>query len=145
MNRVLFLVAAAPLCACATTYQPLTHQGTDAKISVLGSTPPTIATSKPSADDDGLLETLLKNGSLEQHQYDRLTSADTDAPAVTMGPRGFRVKSSDGDSSIKVGGRVQVDFNHHDNSGVDDALIQDGTELRRARIEMKGTLDKGVL
>ena len=62
-----------------------------------------------------------------------------------MGPGGFRVKSADGESSIKIGGRAQVDANIHSNEGGLDSMTTDGTELRRARFEMKGTLPHDII
>ena len=64
-----------------------------------------------------------------------------DEPKVSIGSKGFRVTSADGESSIKIGGRLQTDANAHSGEGPAlDPLIHDGTELRRARFEMKGTL-----
>lgn len=103
------------------------------------------------ADQGGLLDTLLENGALTEEQYGRLAAmeadvAEHDAVAnVSVGPGGFRVKSADGESSIKIGGRVQVDVNKHTESGVPDQDITDGSELRRARIEMKGTLPNDLV
>lgn len=63
---------------------------------------------------------------------------------VEMGKSGLRVKSGDGDFSMQLGGRVQADWSDH--SG-DDHLAGgkegvDGTEIRRARINVKGTAFK---
>jgi len=64
-----------------------------------------------------------------------------DAPTVSLGPGGFRVKSADGQTSIKIGGRIQVDASFHSpDTGADGTEFNDGTEIRRGRIEMKGTL-----
>lgn len=101
----------------------------------------------------GLLETLLANGALNEAEYERLKGAEPapapaakdDSASVTIGSGGFRAKSADGESSIKVGGRVQVDGNLHTEDGVPDDAITDGTELRRARIEMQGTLPNDVV
>ncbi len=101
-----------------------------------------------------LLDTLLGNGAITPEQHRALIEAtpnseileeSDDGPAVTMGTGGFRVKSVDGESSIKIGGRVQVDANLHTNDGALDDFINDGTELRRARIELKGTLPDDLI
>lgn len=60
---------------------------------------------------------------------------------VSVGPKGFWVKSADGSWSIKVGGRLQADLNLHvDEDSSLDPITNDGTELRRARFELKGTV-----
>ena len=101
-----------------------------------------------------LLDTLRDNGAITPEQHRTLSAATpnsavlnepSEGPSVTMGSSGFRVKSSDGEASIKVGGRVQVDANLHTNDGPLDDFINDGTELRRARIELKGTLADGII
>ena len=101
--------------------------------------------SKDDAGSSSLLETLRSNGALTEKQYKSLSAMETGSNSsdaqVSVGPRGFWVKSADGQSSIKIGGRVQTDVSRHTNlSGVPDQAVTDGTELRRARLEMKGTL-----
>jgi len=103
-----------------------------------------------------LLDTLLANGAVTPEQHRELSStavgvassaalsAVEDVPTVSMGSGGLRVTSADGESSMKIGGRVQVDGNVHSNEGILDPEITDGTELRRARFELKGTLPKDI-
>lgn len=159
-------LASLALAACSST-PAVTHQaieGVEAPASP-GSTKETPArdgtaveavqpTSASAAGHDeppaGLLDTLLANGALTEAQVERLERAEPstaatppsadEAPKVSVGSKGFWVKSADGESSIKVGGRVQTDANVHSRNAVGGAGITDGTELRRARIEMKGSL-----
>lgn len=68
------------------------------------------------------------------------SAAQSDAPTVSIGSGGFRVRSGDGEYEIRIGGRLQTDANFHDGEGALDPMITDGTELRRARFELKGRL-----
>tara|TARA_R110002073_G_scaffold106303_2_gene239924 strand:- start:7846 stop:9198 length:1353 start_codon:yes stop_codon:yes gene_type:complete len=70
---------------------------------------------------------------------------DEDSPVLTMDARGFQVTSADGTSSMRIGGRLQTDFNVHGNEGAFNPAIQDGSELRRARLEMRGTLPDDLI
>ncbi len=72
------------------------------------------------------------------------TSVEGDGPTVSMDSRGFRVRSADGESSIRIGGRLHFEAHRHTNEGSLDSTITDGTELRRARFEMKGTLPENL-
>lgn len=98
-----------------------------------------------------LLETLLANGALTPEQFRELEQAaddtdhEEDDPQITIGSSGFRVTSADGQSNIKIGGRIQADANLHTNDGNLDGMINDGTELRRARFELKGKLPDNLL
>ena len=97
-----------------------------------------------------LLDVLLGNGAITQKQYNQMigkVEAEEEAkekePQVTLDQRGFRVRSADDSYSIKVGGRLHAQGAMHLNddqfSTVDPT---DGTELRRARIEMSGTIQE---
>lgn len=58
---------------------------------------------------------------------------------------GTRIESNDGDVEIKIGGRIHADFGFVDE---DDSLasegFEDGTQLRRARLAVSGTLYQKV-
>ncbi len=70
--------------------------------------------------------------------------AADDGPVVSIDSGGFRVRSADGESSIQIGGRMHADLNEHAGEGSLDPVINDGTELRRARFELKGTLPESL-
>jgi phosphate-selective porin OprO/OprP len=95
-----------------------------------------------------LLDALLSNGALTQKQYDQMMGkVEAEAkekakePQVTLDQRGFRVRTPDDSYAIKVGGRLHAQASTHLNddkfSTVDP---NDGTEIRRARIELSGTI-----
>ena len=66
---------------------------------------------------------------------------DNESARVTIDSKGFNVVSADGKTSIKIGGRIQADFTLHSPNSIDDGTeFTDGTELRRGRFELKGTL-----
>ena len=110
------------------------------------------------AADKELLDILRKNGAITQQQYDELIRKESLAkedfkkePApkknggdvsVSVGEKGLVAKSSDGDFELKVGGRLQVDASYQDPDHIGDQQGTDGTEFRRARIEMMGQLYK---
>jgi len=61
-------------------------------------------------------------------------------PVVSIGTGGFRVRSADGESSIRIGGRLQADAAFHSPDSTPAGELGDGTHVRRARFELKGTL-----
>ncbi|ORU93238.1 MAG: porin [Cycloclasticus sp. symbiont of Bathymodiolus heckerae] len=60
---------------------------------------------------------------------------------VSVGKGGLAVKTRDGSFTTKIGGRMQLDSGWYgeDRSG-SGSTLGDGTELRRARLYMKGTI-----
>lgn len=99
------------------------------------------------AADKELLDILLSNGAINQAQYEQLLGKEkldkADAQAIVkLDKKGFNVTSADGDYSIKIGSRLHADASVHSGdlpAGIDPI---NGTELRRARIETKGTFAK---
>lgn len=98
-----------------------------------------------SPEFESLLGVLRDNGTITEMQYEQLMKAAQGtteaAPAAadevkvsTKG--GLEVESYDGESSFELGGRLMVDAAFYDEDG---NTLGDGTELRRARIEMEGT------
>ena len=99
-----------------------------------------------------LLDVLLSNGAITQKQHDQMMGkveaeekkAEKE-PEVTLDQRGFRVQSKDDKYSIKVGGRLHAQGATHLNEGGLQSIgvnPTDGTELRRARMEMSGTIQE---
>ena len=65
-------------------------------------------------------------------------------PTMEVGKKGLVIKGPDGDFSIKLGGRMHADFSTHNG---DDSLAGgkeavDGSEIRRGRIALSGTVYK---
>ncbi|HVS62246.1 MAG TPA: porin [Thermoanaerobaculia bacterium] len=60
----------------------------------------------------------------------------------TYWKNGTRIESEDGRFAIKIGGRIQADFSFADPDPVIDSAfeVEDGTELRRARLFVEGTI-----
>ena len=92
-----------------------------------------------------LLDVLLSNGAITQKQYIQMmgkVEAEEKEKAnearVTLDQKGFNVRSADDSYAIKIGGRLHAQGSTHLNEG--DLDPTDGTELRRARIEMSGTI-----
>ncbi len=98
------------------------------------------------AADKELLDILLSNGAITQAQYDELLDKDELKPAdvedikVTLDKKGLNVKSGDGDFAFKIGGRMHADVTAHSGDRDTGRRANDGTELRRARIEMGGMM-----
>lgn len=108
-----------------------------------------------------LLKVLRDNGTITAEQYSRVIAeakatqkqakdekhelqAKLDKATnveVSVGKGGLAVKSSDGSFTTKVGGRMQLDaaWYGEDRTGAGSTL-GDGTELRRARLYLKGTI-----
>lgn len=95
--------------------------------------------------DEGLLDVLLANGLISQQQYaalqvknadDRAKKQETKEAKITLGD-GLKFKSVDGDFTAQLGAYAQMDSAWYDDDGTD---LSDGTELRRARLSMSGTV-----
>ncbi len=60
---------------------------------------------------------------------------------------GIRMKSGDGNVSLKIGGRLMYDFGWVDGSGIEEDLgvdLEDGVDMRRARLYVSGKLYKSL-
>ncbi|MBY0226519.1 MAG: OprO/OprP family phosphate-selective porin [Hyphomicrobium sp.] len=115
-----------------------------------------LVTAVPAAHAQGankeLLDVLLSNGAITQKQYNQMIGkVEAEAkekekePEVTLDQRGFRVKSADDKYAIKIGGRLHAQAATHLNEGGLESIgvnPTDGTELRRARMEMSGTIQE---
>jgi phosphate-selective porin OprO and OprP len=102
-------------------------------------------TKKPApAQDPSLLDVLLENGLISQAQYAALQvkgaqEKKTDPEAKISLKEGFKVKSQDGDFQVQPSVYVQFDSAWYDDEKTD---FSNGTELRRARIALAGTILK---
>lgn len=105
------------------------------------------ATSVFSADKK-LLDTLLSNGSINNTQYNELinnkttakpttTAVNLSAVKISLDKKGLRFSSADDAFKLKIGGRVHLQTGYHVG---DNGLATNGTEVRRARIYIKGVL-----
>ncbi len=99
------------------------------------------------AADKELLDMLLQNGAISQTQYDTLikkaalTKKDVSNIKVKLGNKGLQIETADKAFTMKLGGRLHVDAVHHS----DDQLstqADSGTEIRRARIVLQGSMWK---
>lgn len=65
------------------------------------------------------------------------SQAAREPATVTLDEGGLAIEAADGGYALEIGGRIHVDGSRH--SGLDaPAVAADGTELRRARIELGG-------
>ncbi len=106
------------------------------------------------ADDQQLLDTLFKNGTINKAQYKELSkqevpaqavpekkaASNSDAVKVSVGEQGLKVESADKQFKFQFGGRLQIDAN----GDVGDAKLSygatEGVEIHRARMYMKGVV-----
>ncbi len=98
-----------------------------------------------------LLEMLVQNGALTPDQVEvlladqRAPEAQDDPSSWSIGSGGLKFASADGDWQMRIGGRIQVDANVHSREGATpEEQIQDGTELRRGRFELRGSLPEDL-
>jgi len=150
----LSLALAVALCGCAAPTRVLNVESDVEPIA------PPLADAqategRPETGD--LLQALVENGALTLDQAKRLRAAG-EAPAggppsasagprdsLRLGPGGLQFESDDGEYSMRIGGRLHLDGNVHSRErGTNEDAIQDGTEIRRARFELRGALPEGV-
>lgn len=100
------------------------------------------------ATNKELLDVLLSNGVITRAQYNQMigkveavAKKEEKEPEVTLDQRGFRLQNPDQSYAMKIGGRLHTQAAthlHDDNFTTVDP--NDGTEIRRARIELSGTI-----
>ncbi|MDT8426517.1 MAG: porin [Methyloprofundus sp.] len=110
-----------------------------------------LGTVSAQAADSELLDTLLKNGAINQTQYKELSDKKAVAAKeeakdwtkdvkVSVGEKGLKVESADKQFKFQFGGRLQFEA---DGDVGDDELSKqatEGVEVRRARLYMKGVV-----
>lgn len=105
------------------------------KVALLGGAV-AMATNATAYDKD-LLDVLLSNGQINQQQYDKLMEKVGGDAKVSLKNGHLKVKSSDGEFSVQIGGRIMADY-----ASIDDDRNPeedgDGSEIRRARLFVKG-------
>lgn len=95
------------------------------------------------AADKELLDILLANGAINAEQHAELlkkpeiTKEDVENVVVTLDQKGLNLASGDGSFEMKIGTRLHVDGAVH-SGDTGGAEATDGSEFRRARIELKG-------
>ncbi len=96
------------------------------------------------AADEELLQILLDNGAITHDQYERLRekekleAKDLAEVKVSVGRKGLRAQTADGQFAFKIGGRIHAQASGHRGRLEGDA--RNGTELRRARFDLESTL-----
>ena len=99
-----------------------------------------VAATSATAYDKELLDILLENDSITQVQYDKLIKKETitkDDVIVKLDKKGLQFATADKQFEMKVGARLHVDA-IADGGNNKHAKTKSGTEVRRARIYLKG-------
>lgn len=112
------------------------------------------------AADKELLDILLKNGAIDNKQYDNLMKkgelkakdvAAAGNSGVTLDGKGLQIKSNDGNFTMKIGGRVHADAAWFDGGKIGNPTVggtgsttdwANTAGINRARIETQGTFYK---
>jgi len=99
------------------------------------------------AADKELLGMLLQNGSINQTQYNTLIEKETISKKdvndikVSLGKKGLQFATADKQFKLKIGARLHADASFHSgDNDLDSARATNGTEIRRARIYLKGIM-----
>lgn len=119
------------------------------KILALGAVA-TLSSMSVQAADKELLDMLLQNGSIKQSQYDSLikketiTKKDVNDIKIKLNKKGLQFATADGEYKMKIGARLHADATFHsgDNKLESGDRAYNGTEIRRARIYLKGNMGK---
>jgi phosphate-selective porin OprO/OprP len=124
----------------------ITQAQYDALRKAVPATPPATVAKQPAPkDSDDLLEILLANGAISKEQYEVLTvktaqrraEGKTSREATVSLKDGLKFKSDDGDFSAQIGAYAQLDGAFF---GDDHTDLSSGSELRRARLSVAGTV-----
>ncbi len=100
------------------------------------------------AADKELLNMLLQNGAINQSQYNKLIKQETISKkdvndiTVKLGKKGLQFETADKEFKLKIGGRLHADATFHSGDNKLSKEATDGTEIRRARIYLKGVMWK---
>jgi phosphate-selective porin OprO/OprP len=98
-----------------------------------------------------LIKLLVEKGILTQEEAAPLIAtrekspnvAENKSPSLEVGKKGVVVTSAEKDFSMQIGGRLHADsFNHVDDGLASGSKPVDGTEIRRARMYLKGVAHK---
>ncbi len=101
-----------------------------------------IAAKPAPAPDQGLLDVLLENNLISRAQYAALQvktaeAKRTDPEAKASLKDGFKIKSQDGSFSVQPSAYAQLDSAFYGDGETD---YSDGTQLRRTRLALAGTM-----
>lgn len=155
-QQVVGVLVAAVMCAVSTSGRAadaalleVLHNNkliTDAQYNALRQAGPAApagtAQQPPPAADQDLLDVLLSNKLITREQFARLrvqtgVAGTTEPESKATLKDGIRVKSRDGAFQAQVGVYIQADSALHGNDRTD---FSNGTELRRGRLSVGGTL-----
>lgn len=94
------------------------------------------------AADKELLDILLSNGAITKAQYDHLLKKKkiTKEDVEFSVKNGLQFKTTDDRFQVKLGGRLHADASFHSGDPVGTEEASDGTEIRRARLDVSGVL-----
>jgi phosphate-selective porin OprO/OprP len=95
---------------------------------------PLCSASAESESDNQLADILLKKGTITQQEYNELKEASKDDVHVSTKGGHLKFSSADGRFKFQLGGRLMVDTA----AFWDDPELNNGTEVRRARIFIAG-------
>lgn len=116
------------------------------KILALGAAA-TLSSMAVQAADKELLDILLENGSINKSQYSKLLKKETiskndvDKIIVKLNKKGLQFETADKEFKLKIGARLHADASFHSgDNDLDSAPATNGTEIRRARIYLKGVM-----
>jgi len=128
------------------------------KILALGAAASLSSMSVQAADKE-LLDILLQNGSINQSQYSnllekeniskkdvndinaKLDKKDVNDINVKLDKKGLQFETADKEFKLKIGARLHADASFHSGDNkINGASATNGTEIRRARIYLKGVM-----
>ncbi|MBS1258106.1 MAG: hypothetical protein MAG551_01159 [Candidatus Scalindua arabica] len=106
-----------------------------------------IAQGSVSAIEESTIEGVIDNYMMKEETKKKMVNAGILPQLSTYWDKGLRFKSQDGNFKLKIGGRIMNDWawmtentKFKDESGIGDGDLVDGTEFRRARIYLSGSI-----